>query len=1656
MASKIEQLAALQQKKDLLHQAQAQLRLDVQAKQTASNQKKLDKTNRDIHLTEERISKLVLGLYTVVTPEPLEQLDETIPILMLPLRLETRFVGNELWVRVFPDEVAIQTHEDTLTEAELKGGMYYWNTLWKNHTKPEFETFKKKTWGQIANHFGANRASWIIKQTRPLKFIIVKQDDFSIISPLDPKPDLEPDPSVKSTKTQAWSKAAKCYVMPDLLKLKLYVGGQGYEISGKPIPQPLPVGLDPTQKMPNKADMDWTGMNIEWLQNFDRAVDMGMGFKVDLTEVKKQIPQYKPEEGFSRLLVMGVRAISLLFPPDILGRNMVNKLFESHRYSNKGLALMRQGTPTNNSEKGRSGFQDSGGFTEERYAQENQQAFNGTSLQNKTDGQLLAEALAIDTELLRTVENSHNTDYNEAVQMNHALYPATLGFYTEHLLHEPSPRAFFGLYNLQELRSFFCSYVTGRGALPVFRVGAQPYGVLPTSNFKEWQWVKLTGGFGPGQLFTKLQETLRDIQTTFQTKINSNVIGHIAQPIPQQPGVNRTNILLDKILSLHPNSETFFQRLCYSKNSIDNNNVPAFNLQLQNIITRIFLLGIPEGVLQLGKIVYGKQAYDLNLKQLIDRETVSETKPITIPNSNEILDSIPKNQNYISWLLNTYIKDKNNILPEYTNGVRESYFKRGDKKEQSPLLYALLKHGLLLELYKCVYYFLKHDSRLPLPENFALFSGGHPTLVSGGDTPETTDDIYTNFIAAKEFFNKIDIHGNKKEDITPMELLEFAQQNFSRDVLNNLVTFPNNFPPIPPNTIDFHTFERFGEYFKALETLEHLPTARLERCLVEHLDCLTYRLDAWQTGMFYQKLEENRKKIGYRSLYVGAFGWLENVKPKMGTKAMNLSNLPPDLVPANGKPVIEADAKGGYIQAPSIGQAKAAALLRNAYLHHHDETAQNPDLMAVNLTSDRVRKALQLFEGMQKGQSIEALLGYQFERSMHEHNLDQYIASFRTTFPLEVQSISEASVIKNASLVANGLAMFKAKKSTSTYPFGKPTAPTGSLPAVLSLKGKDKLAIEAILEELVESVDAMQDLIVAESIYQLTQGNADRAGALLKSIGELKPPPVFEVVKTPRSTAHRVTHRICLLFEAETSLLGSPWNDIALTPRALAESGLNKWLGQMIGDPHNIACTVSHTLSNGTQSTALPVLLSDLAIQPIDLIAIINKTSKSPDSALSKRVAYAYRQKPGVTNSILLDINYEEATTGKISFSEIIPLLWRLKELITNARPLNAGDFDLQSYAGRRNQGNYLTERSDPDMLDDIGYLVQRKNKIIYELNEIKKTLTKALKDYQGNRATIKTELLKLANYGFEESFPTLAINNGVSEEALLNQAKDTLLLLTKKLEPTLFFQDGTIEGDTDFELRVKILLEELKKLIGDSFKILPWFTFNGQESRGEVNRTPAIDLAVKKENTLFDHIKNKTGILDSQRHISNWLKSLTRVRPRIANLEMVNVLYNALQDKDMAWHVTQMPWEAGDAWMALDLPSDLPPPTEKLSVLSNITTAHGTFCGLLIDEWVEEIPDKSETTGITFQHDQPTSQPPQTLLLAISPTDVGKWDWSKLENILKDTFDRAKRRGVSTQDLTTHRWFSLLPGVISEFAPINANVSPDISLFFRDLMEYP
>jgi hypothetical protein len=62
----------------------------------------------------------------------------------------------------------------------------------------------------------------------------------------------------------------------------------------------------------------------------------------------------------------------------------------------------------------------------------------------------------------------------------------------------------------------------------------------------------------------------------------------------------------------------------------------------------------------------------------------------------------------------------------------------------------------------------------------------------------------------------------------------------------------------------------------------------------------------------------------------------------------------------------------GFLQAPSLAQAATAAILRSGYLSQR--RAGEGNSFAVDLSSDRVRRAEWLLDGVRHGQSLGALL----------------------------------------------------------------------------------------------------------------------------------------------------------------------------------------------------------------------------------------------------------------------------------------------------------------------------------------------------------------------------------------------------------------------------------------------------------------------------------------------------------------------------------------------------------------------------------------------------------------------------------------------------------------------------------------------------------
>ncbi|MBO9341796.1 MAG: hypothetical protein J7454_07185, partial [Roseiflexus sp.] len=149
----------------------------AQEKQLAAQH---DATVREIAALRERLGALqenLAGQLDAFLPltdprKSIEQLNDLYPILLLPLRLETRFkqiatpdgMQHQLWVRVYPDDCAIDAFEASLSETELKNAQTYWSQLWRAAGD---ENLRRAAWRNLVASHGVGRAIWIERTYRP-------------------------------------------------------------------------------------------------------------------------------------------------------------------------------------------------------------------------------------------------------------------------------------------------------------------------------------------------------------------------------------------------------------------------------------------------------------------------------------------------------------------------------------------------------------------------------------------------------------------------------------------------------------------------------------------------------------------------------------------------------------------------------------------------------------------------------------------------------------------------------------------------------------------------------------------------------------------------------------------------------------------------------------------------------------------------------------------------------------------------------------------------------------------------------------------------------------------------------------------------------------------------------------------------------------------------------------------------------------------------------------------------------------------------------------------------------------------------------------------------------------------------------------------------
>ncbi len=511
-----------------------------------------------------------------------------------------------------------------------------------------------------------------------------------------------------------------------------------------------------------------------------------------------------------------------------------------------------------------------------------------------------------------------------------------------------------------------------------------------------------------------------------------------------------------------------------------------------------------------------------------------------------------------------------------------------------------------------------------------------------------------------------------------------------------------------------------GRFRAALAHLATLDAATLERLLVGTLDVASHRLDAWITSFATKRLAAMRAQRP-KGLRVGAYGWVENLKP-------GPAQQPLPTPAGEAGPVYALADDAGFIHAPSLAQAQTAALLRNAHLTHARDDA--PSLFAVDLSSRRVRIANRLLDGVRQGQPLGALLGYRFERSLHERGFDDAIDDFRALAPLVASNApasAQAAESVAASNVVDGLklfALYDPQRSTPTPLFAR---------------------CAAVLDELGEAIDALADALVAETAHQAVRGNTARAASTLQAIAAgAQAPPELEIARTPRSGI-AVTHRMVVLL-GDATLAVRGWSPASGSPRASAEPRLDAWAARLLGPATLVRLTVERATADAVTATHT-LHLSDLGLRPLDVVALAAAKPGGATPQLDALVLDAARTKFGAEaagETLRLDARRgPDWKANEMSLGDLRELAARARQLIGGARALDARDLQaLQS-----------TDDSGIDAAEIEARANKAGNALAAATKKLAKLAAQATPDATALRAGLKT----LGGYGIGSALPSAA-----------------------------------------------------------------------------------------------------------------------------------------------------------------------------------------------------------------------------------------------------------------------------------------------------------
>ncbi len=1182
-----------------------------------------------------------------------------------------------------------------------------------------------------------------------------------------------------------------------------------------------------------------------------------------------------------------------------------------------GLAFVAQGTPTNNTDEFTSGWTTVPGepVTPPLAATPASRQLSDVFV-SPDNATRFSRLLGLgDDARWRALPGGADAEFADSQAMRIAMFEVVLGVLTRQLL-DVGEAAGLADGTVNDLRAWFIDHVTGGAPVPTIRVGTQPYGILPVRV-----------GLAEPDLSTvvgRVEQVTGLLAAEWQGAVATvPTIDHGATD-------SSTDLPVESVIAAVLAGQPHPARLQWRRldsydtlNGLERWVTPQFFYELA--LSALSPVTNPnfDAPISYVTTLYGSLAAD-NPLDTIERQ-------LELWQGME--DGFPE------WLDTQGGEDPDGAAIGFIRSVRsvlESYADR-----QYPLQY------LGIDLLSAVLAHPVTDGELTFesPVNTSIIQAIlYASSTEWGDVGliETPDAEDTH--SAATYLSELRRVFDQRNDEFVNRLLLDEDFLAHPPLLYQLVAATDSLVPHLPEVE-----RRFSD---ALDRLSGLDPSTLEWLLRESLGLGMHRLDAWHTSIAASRLDRVRAAQP-SGVQIGAFG------------------VAIDLAPSQAD-----EPSQGFVHAPSMVQAATASLLRAGWSAHGDDDPESA--FAIDLSSRRVRDARWLLDGIVGGQPLGDVLGYRFERALHDAGKDRFIRSTR-------QAVLDALGRPNASVdqPVDGIELLDLVRA-----------------------GTVTLAAEArtALDEVEAAFDATNDVALAEGVHQLAAGNYGRASAMLDAVatGTSRPPDPEFVHTHGRGTS--IEHRVAILLPATAK--DDPSNGWVTGLRDSIAPQLEVFVASLLPTPTDVGFTVS----NADQITTMT--LAELGLSALDAVHLVAEDPSQPSGPLTTLVAC-------VSGIGAAEVDAVSASHTPISLAEFGVLAVEIRRLIDRARVADARDMRPAADAGE-------------DTID-VTTAVAALDALVANFTGVVAALRAATSD--GDSGDLSKVVAPVARFGFACPGDPSDV---VAARAVLATAEGRLAQIDGA-PPASRPPSGS--GIPTFPPRPPSpgplrpgQLERPVEPVDPAVPVAP--TDDERVALLFSHQVPLLGTFVLSGASTPDALALPDPNLASADEIDEWLDAVGRVRPEVGRLTHVGLLADTLAGRSYGAIAGQCPRIDGEAWSATHLPTSTGGRLAVTAVVgpSGPPSIDEHVCALVIDRWVEQIPASDQVTGVAFHFDAPSNQAPQTCLLAVTPEDQ-PWSLSLVLATLLETLDWMRIRAVAPEDLTlTGRSIpsSFVPGALT------------------------